>query len=282
MRFLSTAALCIALLGGAAGETTVRQREEAGAERVQFPTEDGVTVYADLHDRRAAAGAPVLVFFHDATSSRGEVRPVLKPFRQRGYVTLAVDLRVGQNVKKVQNYTARRFPEQHEGQDILSAGHDLAGALAFARERYPQSKVVAVGCSFSAAHALRLAGTRPGLVDGVVAFSPAEYFTHLVDSPTYVRDAMGGVTCPVLILSARAELPDWQPLLEAMPSTNKRGFVPEGRGRHGLRALYEDTAESDAYWDALDAFLGEHFPATGGSAGDRVGDEGSQEEGKDG
>ena len=37
--------------------------------------------------------------------------------------------------------------------------------------------------------------------------------------------------------------------------------MPPGAGRHGLRALWDETAEHEAYWEAVRTFLARYFPA---------------------
>lgn len=243
-------------------------------ERVSFPTTDGVTVHADLFQGTAVAGAPVLVFFHDTQGSRGEARPIVKPLRQAGYVCLAVDLRVGTTVQKVSNLTTYHLPYEAQ-KDVAAAEADVIAALVWARERFPGASVVAFGCSYSASLALRVAGTRPELVDGVLAFSPAEYFEAAGKPATWVLDAMGGVRCPVLFLSARAEEAEWRPFFDAVASDAKAFFLPRGPGRHGLKALWENTEEGERYWAAVRAFLARHFPAPPPSGSDDPGSGGA-------
>lgn len=96
-------------------------------------------------------------------------------------------------------------------------------------------------------------------MDGVMAFSPGEYFP--VRSVTYVQDTAVDITIPTFITSASYEPPDWQAIFSAVPTPDKTGFVPEeGFGQHGSSTLVSSQPEREAYRRAVETFLGTHFP----------------------
>ena len=235
------------------------QQPVVGASRPHIEAIDGVRVFATLRERVDAPDAPFLVFFHDASGSRGEARPLLPRFWKAGYQYLSVDLRAGASVKQTRNQTAHALPAGADG-SLMAAERDVLASLQFLREGRPTARIVAVGCSYSASLALRVASDHPGLVDGVVAFSPAEYFTGHGMPATWIRDSVGELTQPVLFLSSRSEQEEWDAIFDAIPSTRKSSFVPVSKGRHGMRALWESTPEHLVYWAAVETFLAEHFP----------------------
>jgi len=106
---------------------------------------------------------------------------------------------------------------------------------------------------------LKVTGDFPQLVDGVIAFSPGEYFSHLGKSKTWIRDSAKNIKAPAFITSAKSEATDWAPLFDVIDSKDKQGFIPETAGKHGSKALWKKQADSDAYWGALTAFLNKHF-----------------------
>jgi pimeloyl-ACP methyl ester carboxylesterase len=132
---------------------------------------------------------------------------------------------------------------------------DVIAALQFARKHYPDSKVIAWGSSYSASLVLKASGEHPELADAVLAFSPGEYFSHLGQSNTWIRDAARQIKVPVFIASAKDEAEKWQAIYDAIPAPEKMYFLPATPGRHGSRALWEKYDDSPAYWDAVTAFL---------------------------
>ncbi|MEM9013272.1 MAG: dienelactone hydrolase family protein [Pseudomonadota bacterium] len=217
----------------------------AAQERVTFPAGDGLEVTADLYP-----GGPVtLVLFHMAGASRGEYREIAPRLVAAGYTVLAVDQRAGNAFGGVANETAGRAG----GAEFADAIPDLEAAVAFARDR-GAARVGALGSSYSAALVLVLSGRDAGFADAVMAFSPGEYF----GSGDFVRRDARAIAVPVFITGAGNEGRQWGPIAEVIDAPTV-AFRPDGSGRHGATALL--SADGDAYWAALEAFLAEHLPA---------------------
>jgi pimeloyl-ACP methyl ester carboxylesterase len=236
-------------------------------EQLVLEARDGVKIAVDLYRRNEEPGVPMLVLLHDGSGSRGEYREIAPRLSRMGYNCMAVDLRAGGESDTIRNMTAKTAEQQTRNTTLVHAERDIVAALQHARATYPGSQVVVVGCSYSGALALRLAGTRPELLDGVAAFSPSEYFEAFEKPATWIRDSVGTVACPVFVTSSRGERAEWKPILDAIPSTEKTSFLPKGRGVHGVAALSEGS-EAQAYWEALTGFLTTHFPPVGDTGGD--------------
>jgi len=143
---------------------------------------------------------------------------------------------------------------------MLSARQDLESSLRYARERYARGPLLAWGSSYSAALVLVVAGQERGIADGVLAFSPGEYFPVAPGSPTLVTDAARAIRVPVFITSARSETADWRPIYAALTPSLRRAYVPEADGRHGSSALLKETPGQEGYWQAVRGFLNRQFP----------------------
>jgi alpha-beta hydrolase superfamily lysophospholipase len=226
---------------------------------VTFPSKDSVLVTANLWTPRPST-APFIVLFHQAGWSRGEYDEIAPKLVAMGFNCMAVDARAGGGVNGVRNETARRAMAAGRPAGYLDAEQDLEAALRFARSRYAQGKLLGWGSSYSAALILRVTGMHPGLVDGVLAFSPGEYFAEPPGSPTYVAEGARRIAVPAFITSARSERSDWLPLYAEIDKRHRRAYTPEREGRHGSSALWKSTNGQEGYWQAVRGFLNLNFP----------------------
>ena len=136
---------------------------------------------------------------------------------------------------------------------------DMVAALNYANIHFPDSDVIAWGSSYSAALALHVAGAHPELVDGVLSFAPGEYFAKQGKSKSWIRESASNIQVPVFITSALNEKNNWQAIFEAIPSSDKTSFLPNSKGNHGSRALWEQFDDSSEYWEAVSQFLKDNF-----------------------
>lgn len=226
-----------------------------GVQVITFPSADNLLLSADSYAPHTSNTAPVIVLFHQAGSSRGEYDDIAPRLNRLGFNCLAVDLRSGEFSRGKENETAIRASKAGLPGRYTDALPDIIAALQFAQKRYPDSKVIAWGSSYSASLALKVSGDQPELADAVLAFSPGEYFSHLGQSKTWIRDAARNIKVPVFITSSKDEVDSWQAIYDAIPSSTRVSFVPATPGRHGSRALWEKYEDSPAYWDAVTAFL---------------------------
>lgn len=236
MKFLASLILLVASVVSAQAQ-----------EQVSFPTSDGITVYGDYYAGPDTAG-PVILAFHQANFNRLEYREIAPRLVKDGFSVLAIDQRSGGNYGGVDNRTAKESKALWVHTDAMP---DLEAALKWARQKHPKSKIIAWGSSYSASLAIILASQHKD-VAGVLAFSPGEYF----DGKPSVRAAGKTVTVPVFITSrGDKEKVIAKLILEALASTDKTQFVPDGTGVHGSSALLQPQGKSDEYWKATEAFL---------------------------
>lgn len=198
------------------------------------------------------------MLFHQAGWSRGEYREIAPHLVAMGFNCLAVDQRSGDAVNGVVNQTAERARESGRGTGMSEAARDMEAALRYARARLARGPLLAWGSSYSAALVLWMAGRHPGIVDGVLAFSPGEYLAGSAGASS-VLAAARWITVPVFITSARSEREDWRAIYDAIPSPRKRAYLPESEGRHGSSALWKSTPGHEGYWQAIRGFLNLQF-----------------------
>ncbi|MEN8106675.1 MAG: alpha/beta fold hydrolase [Pseudomonadota bacterium] len=231
-------------------------------ETVTFPSEDGLLITADIHAPYKNGEAPIIVLFHQAGGSRGEYVEIVPWLNTLGYNCMAVDQRSGDYVRGIENETASRAAQENRLTGYIDALPDINAALAYARRHYGKDGVIAWGSSYSAALVLKVAGDSSGLVDGVLAFSPGEYFERAGESEIWIQTSAQHITVPVFITSSRNEADKWAAIFAAIESGNKTSFIPVTDGRHGSRALWKKYPDSDAYLDAVQVFLERYFPVS--------------------
>ena len=246
-------------------QQTPREAGEPGekkVERVQLPRgKDRPPLFMEWTLARADPKTPTLVLLHAARSSKGEYRPMVPRLKALGYNCLAVDLICGGASREVRNNTAKAARDAGRNPDYLDSLGDILDALTWVHENHGEGKTLLWGSSYSAGLALHVAGEHPDRVDGVIAFSPGEYFTSVGKSATWIQECARKVRCPVLVTSARSEEPEWRPIFEALAASDKTGFVPAGAGTHGSKALWEESEGHAEYWTAVEAFLTRAFPS---------------------
>jgi dienelactone hydrolase len=222
---------------------------------INFRSADGLLITADRYTTHNTDTAPLIVLFHQAGSSRGEYDEIAPRLNKSGFNCIAVDLRSGEYSRGKDNETAIRAGEQNLSTSYADALPDIIAALRYARKHYRNSKIIAWGSSYSAALVLKVAGDQPELLDGVVSFSPGEYFSHIGKSKTWIQQSAKNIKAPVFITSSKAETDSWTPIYDVIDESHRQRFIPETAGKHGSKALWKKYADSQAYWDAVMVFL---------------------------
>jgi len=233
-------------------------------ETIKFKAEDELTITADLYAPHPNE-VPFVILFHQARWSRGEYIEIAPKLNKMGFNSMAVDLRSGGNVNNVINQTNRQATKLGKPTDYLDAFGDMESAVKYIKSRYAKAKIIIWGSSYSASLVIKLAGDNPKLINGVLAFSPGEYFDR---SKTYIRDSAKKVKCPVFITSASKEAKAWKNIFLAIPSKTKHSFLPKTKGNHGSRALWSKFNDSKDYWQAVNKFLHQYFGEKNGNKTD--------------
>ncbi|MEO1301595.1 MAG: alpha/beta hydrolase [Myxococcota bacterium] len=232
-------------------------------ETVEFQASDGLKVTADLYRRSDNKLTPFIVLFHQAGWSRGEYRDIAPRLNAMGFNCLAVDQRSGGEVNGVTNETALRAKSKGLSATYLDARKDMTAAIGYARKMYASGELLVWGSSYSAALVLHMIGVGDEKVDGVLSFSPGEYFVKLGKPRSYVAQAAQAIDRPVFLTSSKSEARSVATIAKRMQKDKTVQFVPDTSGHHGSRALWSNFKSSASYWKALKAFLDTHFPRSG-------------------
>jgi dienelactone hydrolase len=243
-------------VGAVSGQT------DAAFSQVEFESEDGLPITADLYRKFDDKSKPFIVLCHQAGWSRGEYREIAPKLNELGFNCMAIDQRSGGAINDVINETAKRAKAGGKGMDYIDAEQDMIAALKYARQNYASGKLLIWGSSYSSALAIRIAGEHPGLVDGSLSFAPGEYFVKAGKPANWIASSAKKIKNPMFITSAKNEVKNWKSIFDAVDAGDKVMFVPATEGNHGSRALWVQFDDSDDYWKATRAFL-EPFTSAG-------------------
>lgn len=227
------------------------QSNEFLGQTFSIKSADGLDVKADYYPI-ADKSSPLILLFHQARYSRGEYRPIAPLLNDLGFACIAIDQRSGNEVQGIINETHQQAEEKGFKTTYVDALPDLEALVDYCLEQYPSRKLIVWGSSYSSALAFVLGSKYKSQISAILSFSPGEYFTYKDKTiPSYAAE----VHCPVFITSSKDEESRWQSIYEAIPSTDKVGFVPEKEGKHGSKALWKSHEGNEEYWVAVKAFL---------------------------
>ena len=223
---------------------------------VTFTADDGVVITGDLYVGNPKS-APFILLFHMADSSRGEYGEIAPKLIQMGYNCLAIDQRSGKACNLVNNATRKSAIELKKEIEFTDVYLDIEGALEFARNNLEVENVIVWGSSYSSSLIFILAAKHPDEVQGVLSFSPGEYFTYQGKT---IEEYASAVKVPVFITSAFSESGDWRNIMSRVPGEKKVSFLPKEGGSHGSSALNSINSNNNEYWKAVSEFLVKYFP----------------------
>ena len=217
-------------------------------QKITFPGEDNLIITADYY--RSHPDDPWVLFFHQADYSRGEFNDIAKKVRKMGYNCLAVDLRAGGAVNYIRNETVKSARENGLETSLYSALNDVLAAISFASQKSAKP-VLLFGSSFSASLCIIAAVDNPS-VKGVIAFSPGEFFTPVIN----VGEKISGFDKPLFVATSTREYPFVKEMIKEVPSRYITMVRPsEEYDGHGASMLWEDSPVSDEYWLSLMLFF---------------------------
>jgi len=227
------------------------QIQARGKDLITLEAKDGLTITADLYTAHPN-DSPFIILFHQARWSRGEYIEIAPKLNEMGFNCMAVDLRSGGTVNQITNRTHRRAVKLDRSTDYLEAMQDMNAAVRYVKSEYENSNIIVWGSSYSASLAIRLAANMQQQIDGVLAFSPGEYFDK---GKTYIENSAQNVKCPIFITSASDEAKLWKGIFLAIAPELRHRFLPKTKGNHGSRALWSKFEDSENYWEAVRSFL---------------------------
>lgn len=221
---------------------------------IKIESVDGIEITADLY-RTHPDTVPFIILYHQAGWSRGEYNETAPKLNALGYNCMAVDLRSGKQVNEVNNQTFISANKALKETKYIDAYQDIQASIRHVKKFLAKGKVIILGSSYSSSLVLKYAGDNTGSVDGVVAFSPGEYFKPFGKPADFIESSAAKISCPSLITSARSEKNSWWAMHEAIQGDEKSYYLPETSGNHGSRALWQKFTDHKGYWEALTKFL---------------------------
>ncbi len=227
------------------------EKQSTGFKEMLIKSADGLDIKADIYDLEDAT-SPLILLFHQAGYSRGEYREIAPKLNTLGFSCIAIDQRSGREVNGVVNEAFKQATEAGLKTNYIDALPDLQACLKYAIEHYPSRKIILWGSSYSSSLVFILGSEYKDKVSAILSFSPGEYFSY---EDKEIKAFAKEVDCPVFITSAKNEQDAWELIFEAIPSTDKAYFLPEQKGFHGSRALWEKNEGNEFYWEAVTAFL---------------------------
>lgn len=219
-------------------------------ETIHFPSTDGLEITADYYPI-SDKEAPLIILFHQASFSRGEYLEIAPKLNKLGYQCLAIDQRSGDKVNGIVNATHQAAKKMGLPTEYVNAIPDLEATLAYAKNKLHAKEIILWGSSYSAALMFYMGSRHKGELKAILAFSPGEYFE--IDGKK-IQSFASDVNCPVFVTSAKDEQKNWQPIYDQVQS-DKHFFLPETKGKHGSKALWEKHEGHAAYWEAVTSFL---------------------------
>jgi dienelactone hydrolase len=220
---------------------------------VRTTTADGVTIVGD-HYRPAAPAAPTVLLFHQAEGdARGEYGDIARRLWGEGFEVLAWDIRGGGGRFGQDNRTVAAWKGTSPEGNYGHAYPDVEAALAYAVDEGSGGPIYAVGSSFSAALAIRLAAEHR--LAGVAAFSPAPGRMGASDVGDWLPRVEG---VPVLILRPEGELDhEWVARQSAVARELGVEIFTAPKAAHGASMLHPARSAGDVEptWQRLLAFF---------------------------
>ena len=225
---------------------------------ITFKSTDEVVITADLYTPHSEETTFILLF-HQAGWSRGEYVETAPKLNKLGYNCMAIDQRSGDEINSVVNQTKLSAEKFGKETRFVDAYDDLISSIKYVKAKFPKAKLIVWGSSYSSGLSLHICGEYPEIANGVIAFSPGEYYTNQGKSETFVEEGARKINIPVFITSAKGEEQRYEGIFNAIPTAKKHSFVPKSDGQHGSRALWSKFEDSGAYWIALKNFLRINF-----------------------
>ncbi len=214
-----------------------------------FPTQDGVLVHGKFYYSDAAE-TKMMILCHQARYSKGEYQETAPKFNKLGYTCLAIDQRSGDKVNDDINKTAEHAKNMGLPCEFEDAETDIRAAVHYLFGKYGK-KITLMGSSYSAGLVLKVAATEKDKVEGVISFSPGEYFKDT----TMVRESLKILDIPVWITCSKEEIAETEKLVKGLDKKNITFFKPSKEGKHGSRALWKNYPDNKEYWESLNTFF---------------------------
>ncbi len=226
---------------------------------LELDAKDGRKVTADFYDA-GDKSKPVILYCHQANSSRGEYRSIASILARRDFNGLALDQRSGEQFDGVLNETAKRVREsdpkaadRNTGIPYDAAGPDIEAGLAWIKAQGFTGPLIFWGSSYSSSFGILLAAEHTE-IKAVLAFAPGEWLRM----KGAVTAAAQKLTQPILVIHPEGEKKMGQPVYDALASPEKQR-VMHAEILHGSSELLRGD-KRDETWRTVLNFLDPFIP----------------------
>ncbi len=226
---------------------------------INFQSEDGITIYGDVHLGPQGKTGPLILAFHQgASNARAEYTAMIPRLLAQGYSVLTIDQRSGGDRLGGTNRTVDAMPADHPD-SMCDAYLDLEATLAYVKAEGFTGKRVAWGSSYSGALVMQLGFDHTDDLAGILGFSPASGGPM---EDCSVDTLIPDYPLPLLALRPAGEL-DYEHVLAQFNLFKTHGhdtFVSD-HGTHGSSMLNPDRVQGsvEETWDVVLDFLARVF-----------------------
>ena len=239
--------------------TTVDAQPADQISSINFQTEDGITIYGDVHlGPQGKAGPLILAFHQGASNARAEYAALIPRLLAQGYSVLAIDQRSGGDRLGGTNRTVDALQEG-QANSMCDAYLDLEAALEYVKAEGFTGKRVAWGSSYSGALVMQLGYDYTEDFAGILGFSPASGGPM---EDCSIDALIPDYPLPLLALRPAGEL-EYEHVLAQFNLFKTHGhntFVSDP-GTHGSSMLNPDRVPGsvEETWEAVLDFLARVF-----------------------
>jgi len=219
-------------------------------EIVIFSSKDNVNITADIY-LTEKKDAPFILLFHQAMFSRGEYIEIAPKLNELGFNCIAIDQRSGFQVNGLKNQTYKDAKSKDMKTKYPNVFPDLDATFEYVKKNYTPNKIIVWGSSYSSSLVFILAAKNKD-IKGLLSFSPGEYF---VFEDIKIGDWAKKVDCPVFVTSSKKEAKECSLIFKNVNNKSSVQFIPENKGFHGSKALWEIKEGHKEYWIAVKSFL---------------------------
>lgn len=225
-----------------------------GKTSITIKSKDGLPIIADVY-KVENSSKPTILLFHQAGYSRGEYLEIAPKLNALGYSCIAIDQRSGKAVNGIVNETHAAAKKANKKTEFVDAAQDLRATIEYAINELDSKEIILWGSSYSSSLVFILGNEFAEHVSAILSFAPGEYFKY---DEKKIEDYSSTIDIPVFITSAKNEYKNWKAIFDRIPSKSKTNYIPEDKGHHGSKALWEKSEGHELYWKNVIDFLNKY------------------------
>ncbi|MFK7766436.1 MAG: PDZ domain-containing protein [Mariniblastus sp.] len=196
---------------------------------VTFRSLDRIVVTGDMYFRNESdKETPFVLLCHHSGESRGAFRKIGLKLASEGFNCLAIDHRSGGTVSGISNQTMQKAVANGKPTTPVDSEQDILAAIKWVRSNHAKGKLLVWGNGSSGSLAIRIAGEGLAELDGVLAFTPNEYFAEHGKPADWIAASAKNVKIPVYVSACRDGAEKSKAITQSVPEnllTSSTGSV---------------------------------------------------------